>query len=65
MESVELEAANLSSGRDPSGLASPWERRAAWSRQARPEVAQEPSSGTAKGGRFDHAAATARGIADV
>eukprot|EP00964_Phaeocystis_antarctica_P012474 scaffold6873_cov50-Phaeocystis_antarctica.AAC.1 len=32
VESVELEAANLStrgSGRDPSGRASPWERRAA------------------------------------
>ena len=45
------------SGWVPSGLASSWEYRAAQSRQARPEEAQEPSWGTAKGGgHFDHAA---------
>jgi hypothetical protein len=35
----------------PSGLASSLECRAAQSRQARPEEAQEPSGGTAKGAK--------------
>ena len=33
----------------PVAGASPWECRAAQSRQARPKEAQQPSSGTAKG----------------
>jgi len=33
----------------PSGPASPWECRATQSRLSRPEEAQEPSWGTAKG----------------
>ena len=47
--SAALEAANSSprgSGWAPSGPASAWECRAALSRQARPEEAQEPSGGT-------------------
>ena len=51
MESAALEAASSSiqgSGWAPSGLASFWEYRAAQSRQARPEEAQEPSCGAAK-----------------
>eukprot|EP00964_Phaeocystis_antarctica_P062238 scaffold37273_cov56-Phaeocystis_antarctica.AAC.5 len=50
-KSATLEAASSStrcSGWVPSGWASSWECRAAQSRQARPEEAQEPSSGTAK-----------------
>ena len=49
----------------PSGLASSWECRAARSRQARPEEAQEPSWGTAKGvpkGHLDHTPVLARGL---
>ena len=34
----------------PGDRSLPWERRASQSRQARPEEAQEPTSGTAKGG---------------
>eukprot|EP00964_Phaeocystis_antarctica_P009505 scaffold5152_cov56-Phaeocystis_antarctica.AAC.1 len=51
-ESAALEAARPSTkggGWAPSGWASPWERRAAQSRQARPEEAQAPGWGTAKG----------------
>ena len=51
--SATLEAAGSStrgSGWGHSGLASFWERRAAQSRQARPEEAREPSWGTAKRG---------------
>ena len=47
-----MEAAGSStrgSGWVPSGLASYWECRTAQSHQARPEEAQEPSWGTAKG----------------
>ena len=54
VKSAALEAAsssNRGSGWAPSGSASPWECRAAQSRQARPEEAQEPSWGTAKGAR--------------
>eukprot|EP00964_Phaeocystis_antarctica_P013141 scaffold7206_cov57-Phaeocystis_antarctica.AAC.2 len=50
--SAALEAArssNRGSGWAPRGPASSWECRAAQSRQARPEEAQEPSWGTAKG----------------
>ena len=39
----------------PSGPVSPWECRATLSHQARPEEAQEPSWGTAKGGHFGRA----------
>ena len=39
----------------PSGRASPWECRAAQYRQVRPEEAQEPSWGTAKGALFERA----------
>ena len=39
----------------PSGWASPWECRAAQSRQARPQEVQEPSWGTAKGWHLDPA----------
>ena len=52
VKSAALEAASAStrgSGWAPSGSASPWECRAARSRQARPEEAQEPSWGAAKG----------------
>ena len=42
-----------------SGPASPWERRAAQSRQARPEEAQEPSWGPAKGALLPCGAAAA------
>ena len=48
-----LEAARSStrgSGWAPSGPASSWECRAARTRQARPEKAQEPSWGTAQAG---------------
>ena len=38
------------------GRSLPWERRASQSCQARPEEAQELTSGTAEGGDFDHAA---------
>eukprot|EP00964_Phaeocystis_antarctica_P109833 scaffold74249_cov69-Phaeocystis_antarctica.AAC.1 len=51
VKSATLKAASSStrgSGWAPSGSASFWECRAAQSRQARPEEAQEPSSGTAK-----------------
>ena len=50
-KSATLEAASSStrgSGWAPTGPASSWECRAAQSRQARPEEAQEPSSGTAQ-----------------
>ena len=53
MKSAALEAAGSSSrgsGWAPSGPASAWECRAAQSRQARPEEAQEPSWGAARGG---------------
>eukprot|EP00964_Phaeocystis_antarctica_P001686 scaffold881_cov65-Phaeocystis_antarctica.AAC.3 len=54
VQSATLEAASSSSrgsGWAPSGPASPlWECRAARSRQARPEEAQEPSSGAVKRG---------------
>eukprot|EP00964_Phaeocystis_antarctica_P039296 scaffold22481_cov49-Phaeocystis_antarctica.AAC.1 len=62
--SAGLEAASSSSrgsGWAPRGPASPWEYRAAQSRQARPEEAQEPSWGTGKGSTFDHAAPRRRG----
>ena len=69
MEWAALEAAGSStrgSGWALSGPTSPWECRAAQSRQARPEEAQEPSWGNASGvvvvvvgvgggGHFDHA----------
>ena len=62
VKSAALEAASSStrgSGGAPSGPASSWECRAAQSHQARPEEAQEPSWGTAKGhcqgGRFGRA----------
>eukprot|EP00964_Phaeocystis_antarctica_P122713 scaffold86382_cov63-Phaeocystis_antarctica.AAC.1 len=51
VESAALEAAGASShgsGRALSGPASSWERRAAQSRQARPEEAQAPSWGAAR-----------------
>ena len=52
VESAALEAASSrtrGSGWAPSGPASSWEYRAAQSRQARPEEAQEPSWDAAKG----------------
>ena len=52
VESAALEAASSTTRGDgwaPSGPASFWESRAAQSRQARPEKAQEPSWGSAKG----------------
>ena len=52
VESAALEAAgssNRGSGCAPSGWASPWECRAAQSRQVRPEEEQEASWGAAKG----------------
>ena len=55
VKSATLEAARSSprgGGGAPSGGASPWECRAARSRQARPEEAQGASWGTAKGGTF-------------
>ena len=53
VRSAAVEAASSSargSGWALSGPASSWECRAAQSRQVRPEEAQEPSLGTAKGG---------------
>eukprot|EP00964_Phaeocystis_antarctica_P024047 scaffold13457_cov56-Phaeocystis_antarctica.AAC.4 len=52
VKSAALEAASSStrgSGWAPSGSASSWECRAVGSRQARPEEAQAPSWGAAKG----------------
>ena len=52
VKSAALEAAGSSirgTGWAPSGPASSWECRAARSRQARPEEAQEPSWGATKG----------------
>ena len=52
VKSAALEAASSSirgTGWAPSGPASSWECRAAWSRQARREEAKEPSWATAKG----------------
>ena len=52
MKSAALEAASSSTEAvawAPSGQASSWECRAARSRQARPEEAQEPSWGTCQG----------------
>ena len=62
--SAALEAAGSSTrgnGWAPRGPASPWEYQAAQSHQARPEEAQKPSWGTAKGVQFGHAAVRALG----
>ena len=52
------------SGRAPSGQASPWEHRAAHSRQVRPEEAQEPSWGTLSRAGFPSASGSAASKVD-
>ena len=52
------------SGWAPSGQASPWEQRAAHSRQVRPEEAQEPSWGTLSRAGFPSASGSAASKVD-